>query len=63
MNNITITIKSEDKEVSLTLPTDCNLTQLGEELKGLLVNWGYHPNNVDDLFNLDRWNYDKKDEE
>jgi len=62
MNNITITIKSEDKEVSLTLPTDCGVTQLGEELKGLLVNWGYHPNNVDDLFNTERWN-EEKDEE
>jgi len=54
--NIQIIVKSDKKEVSLTLPTDCDITQLGEALKGLLVAWGYHPQNVDDLFNLDKWN-------
>jgi len=54
--NIQIIVKSEDKEVSLTLPTNCDIWEMGETLKGLLVAWGYHPQNVDDLFNLDKWN-------
>lgn len=32
---------------------DSNLNEIGEQLKGLLVNAGFHPSNVDDLFNTD----------
>ena len=30
-----------------------NLNEIGEQFKGLLVNAGFHPSNVDDLFNTD----------
>ena len=60
--NIQIIVKSEEKEVSLTLPFDCDIWEMGEALKGLLVVWGFHPENVDDLFNIERWS-EEKDEE
>ena len=30
-----------------------NLNEIGEQFKGLLVNAGFHPSNVDDLLNTD----------
>ena len=30
-----------------------NVTELTEQFKGLLVNAGFHPSNVDELFNTD----------
>ena len=30
-----------------------NLNEMAEQFKGLLVNAGFHPSNVDDLFNTD----------
>jgi len=54
-----ITIRNEDKEISVTVTDDATIDELGEELKGLLVAYGYHPNNVDNLFNLERWNEEK----
>ena len=50
-----ITIVDEKHEVSVTLDTASDITELGVALKGLIVAYGYHPDNVDDLFNLDRW--------
>jgi len=57
-----ITIQNEDKEISLTVDDETTIDELGDELKGLLVAFGYHSNNVDDLFNLERWS-EEKDEE
>ena len=38
--------------------------ELAEQFKGLLVNAGYHPSNVDSLFNLDyQWFTEKELEE
>jgi len=56
-----ITISDETKEVSLTIDDSSDINQLGEALKGLIVAYGYHPDNVDDLFNLDRWNEEKSE--
>ena len=30
-----------------------DVNEMGEQFKGLLVNAGFHPSNVDDLFNTD----------
>ena len=54
-----ITISDETKEVSLTIDGSSDINQLGDALKGLIVAYGYHPDNVDDLFNLERWNEEK----
>ncbi len=54
-----ITISDENKEVSQIIDSSCDINQLGEALKGLIVAYGYHPDNVDDLFNLDRWTEEK----
>ena len=32
---------------------DANLNDLAEQFKGLLVSAGFHPSNVDDMFNTD----------
>ena len=38
--------------------------ELAEQFKGLLVNAGFHPSNVDDIFNLDyQWFTEKELEE
>jgi Tat protein secretion system quality control protein TatD with DNase activity len=37
--------------------------ELAEQFKGLLVNAGYHPSNVDSIFNLDyQWFTDEENE-
>ena len=54
-----ITIQDETREVSVTVTDDSDITQLGEAIKGLIVSYGFHPNNVDDLFNLERWTEEK----
>jgi hypothetical protein len=54
-----ITISDEAKEVSEIIANSSDITEVGNELKGLLVAYGYHPDNVDDLFNLDRWTEEK----
>jgi hypothetical protein len=56
-----ITISDETKEVSLTIDDSSDINQLGDALKGLIVAYGYHPDNVDDLFNLDRWTEEKSE--
>lgn len=40
-----------------------NVYELAEQFKGLLVNAGFHPSNVDSLFNLDyQWFTDEENE-
>ncbi len=58
-----ITIVDEKHEVSVTLDTASDITELGVALKGLIVAYGFHPDNVDDLFNLERWTEEKQMEE
>lgn len=50
-----ITIESEQITATKTIPDHSDIFEVGEELKGLLVSFGFHPENVDDLFNLERW--------
>jgi len=57
-----ISIQDLNKEVSVTIDDSSDITQLGEALKGLLVNYGYHPQNIDDLFTLEKWGYFEGDE-
>ena len=45
---------------STSLSDDCDVYELAEQFKGLLVNAGYHPNNVDAIFNLDsQWFFEE----
>ena len=40
-----------------------NVYELAEQFKGLLVNAGFHPSNVDSIFNLDcQWFTDEENE-
>jgi hypothetical protein len=50
-----ITIQDGEREVSAVIPSDADIQELGEAIKGLIVSFGYHPDNVDSLFNLERW--------
>lgn len=62
-----ITIKTRNNTFNAEVDNifgDPNLTDMAQMLKGLLVSAGFHPNNVDDLFNTeDQWFTDKEQEE
>ena len=51
-----ITITNYDKTHSVETDEDVDLESVGDMLKGLLVSMGYHPCNVDELFNTEyKW--------
>lgn len=45
IHNKTYSVESDEDHL--------DLNEMGEQFKGLLVNAGFHPSNVDDLFNTD----------
>jgi len=47
LNNKTYSVESEEQFDS------SNLNELAEQFKGLLVGAGFHPSNVDDMFNTE----------
>ena len=51
-----ITITNYDKTYSVEYDNDADIESVGDMFKGLLVSMGYHPSNVDELFNTEyRW--------
>ena len=51
-----ITITNYDKTYNVEYDNDADLESVGDMLKGLLVSMGYHPCNVDELFNTEyKW--------
>ena len=62
-----ITIKTRDNIFNAEVDNifgDANLDDVAQMLKGLLVSAGFHPSNVDDLFNAgDSWFTEKEQEE
>ena len=45
---------------------DFDIYTLAEHIKGLLVSAGFHPNNVDEIFDeyaISRWNLNKEEEQ
>ena len=51
-----ITITNYDKTYSVEYDNDADLESVGDMFKGLLVGMGYHPSNVDELFNTEyKW--------
>ena len=51
-----ITITNYDKTYSVECDNDADIESVGDMFKGLLVSMGYHPSNVDELFNTEyRW--------
>jgi hypothetical protein len=51
-----ITITNYDKIYSVEYDNDTDIESVGDMLKGLLVSMGYHPCNVDELFNTEyKW--------
>jgi len=57
LHNKTYSVESEESFDS------SNVYDLAEHFKGLLVNAGFHPSNVDSIFNLDyQWFTDEENE-
>jgi len=53
---VKITITNYDKTYSVECDNDADIESVGDMFKGLLVSMGYHPSNVDELFNTEyRW--------
>jgi hypothetical protein len=51
-----ITITNYDKIYSVEYDNDTDIESVGDMFKGLLVSMGYHPCNVDELFNTEyKW--------
>ena len=51
-----ITITNYDKTYSIEDDNDVDIESVGDMFKGLLVSMGYHPCNVDELFNTEyKW--------
>ena len=51
-----ITITNYDKTYSVEYDNDTDVESVADMLKGLLVSMGYHPSNVDELFNTEyKW--------
>ena len=51
-----ITITNYDKTYNFEYDNDADLESIGDMFKGLLVSMGYHPCNVDELFNTEyKW--------
>ena len=51
-----ITITNYDKTYSVECDNDADIESVGDMFKGLLVSMGYHPSNVDELFNTEyKW--------
>ena len=51
-----ITITNYDKTYSVEYDNDTDLESVADMFKGLLVSMGYHPSNVDELFNTEyKW--------
>jgi Tat protein secretion system quality control protein TatD with DNase activity len=55
LHNKTYSVESDDSF------DGTDVYELAEQFKGLLVNAGFHPSNVDDIFNLDyQWFTDEE---
>ena len=51
-----ITITNHNKTYSAETDEDVDAESLADMFKGLMVNMGYHPSNVDELFNTEyKW--------
>lgn len=51
---LSLTLHKKTYSIDSDESFDCtNLNELVEQFKGLLVNAGFHPSNVDDMFNTD----------
>jgi flagellar biosynthesis/type III secretory pathway protein FliH len=51
-----ITITNYDKTYSVEYDNDADVESVADMFKGLLVSMGYHPSNVDELFNTEyKW--------
>jgi len=51
-----ITITNYDKTYSVEYDNDSDVESVADMFKGLLVSMGYHPSNVDELFNTEyKW--------
>jgi hypothetical protein len=51
-----ITITNYDKTYSVEYDKDTDVESVADMFKGLLVSMGYHPSNVDELFNTEyKW--------
>jgi flagellar biosynthesis/type III secretory pathway protein FliH len=51
-----ITITNYDKTHSVEYDNDADVESVADMFKGLLVSMGYHPSNVDELFNTEyKW--------
>ena len=51
-----LTITNYDKTYSVETDEDVDAESLADMFKGLMVNMGYHPSNVDELFNTEyKW--------
>lgn len=47
-NQVTITIKNNDRKVELSFPEDGDIYAYLEEVSHLLIAWGFHPDSVKD---------------
>ena len=52
-DDIRITVESENGIATAIKPLDCDIYELGEEIKRLLAFLGYHHENINDLFGID----------
>ena len=51
-----ITITNYDKTYSVETDEDVDAESMADIFKGLMINMGYHPSNVDELFNTEyKW--------
>ncbi len=51
-----ITINNYNKTYSVETDEDVDAESLADMFKGLMINMGYHPSNVDELFNTEyKW--------
>jgi hypothetical protein len=51
-----ITITNYDKTYSVETDEDVDAESMADIFKGLMINLGYHPSNVDELFNTEyKW--------
>jgi len=45
-NNIIVSIKGKNKNVSIEISEDVNIYEMMEEIRGLLIAWGYHEDSI-----------------
>ena len=50
MGTLIITIKDEEREVSVTTNNGIDIYDIMDNIKGLLVSWGYGSKTVEDYF-------------